>query len=565
MRRLPEKMGSDPKASKGSDPISPFSRGQIRWISRVNYDLIRHSAVHPKKFIERNNMDTVALKTKTGFDNEKYLNEQRDAILERVSRFPDKLYLEFGGKLLFDYHASRVLPGFDPNVKMRLLKELSGKADIIICIYSGDIERRKMRADFGITYDADAFKQIDDLRSWGIEVTAVVITRYAEQPAAKIFKNKLERRGVRVYTHRATKGYPTDVDVIVSPEGYGANEYIVTKHPLVIVTGPGPGSGKLATCLTLLYHDYTRGLKSGYAKFETFPIWNIPLKHPVNVAYEAATADIGDFNQIDPFHLEAYKTVAINYNRDVEIFPVMQRILKKITGGDSIYLSPTDMGVNRAGFGIIEDDVVKAAAVQEVISRYFRYQCEYRLGFVEEEAVQRAELLMEELGAKTDDRKVVLPARQAAQEAQEAGKGNRGIFCGAAIELKDGTIITGKNSELMHAASSLVLNAIKHLAEVPDKIHLLSPNIIEWIARMKKDILRAEALSLDLEEILIALSISAATNPTSQIAMEKLKELKGCEIHITHIPTSGDEKGLRRLGVNLTTDADFSTKSFFED
>lgn len=501
---------------------------------------------------------------KVGFDNEGYLKEQTQAILERVAKFNNKLYLEFGGKLLFDYHASRVLPGFDPNVKMRLFQKLKDKADILLCIYAGDIERRKVRADFGITYDVDALKLIDDLREWGIDILGVVITRFDNQPAAKIFKNKLERRNIKVYTHFFTKGYPTDVDLIVSDDGYGVNEYIKTKNPLVIVTGPGPGSGKLATCLSQLYHDYKRGIKSGYAKFETFPIWNLPLKHPVNVAYEAATADIRDFNLIDPFHLDAYNKTAVNYNRDVEIFPVLKRILEKIMGAESMYKSPTDMGVNRAGFGIIDDEAVKEASRQEIIRRFFRYTCEYAMGFVDKETVARVEILMEELNIKPENRCVVRPARKAAEEVQKNKKGYDGIFCGAAIELKDGSIITGKNSNLMHAASSLVLNAIKNLADIPDKLHLLSPNIIESIGALKKNILNAKAVSLDLEEALITLSISAATNPTAQLAMEKLKELQGCEVHMTHIPAPGDETGLRRLGVNLTTEPNFSTKSLFE-
>jgi uncharacterized protein (UPF0371 family) len=500
---------------------------------------------------------------KIGFDNEGYLKEQTTAILERVKRFNNKLYLEFGGKVLFDYHAARVLPGFDPNVKMRLLQQLKDKADILLCIYAGDIERRKVRADFGITYDVDALKLIDDLREWEIDVLGVVITRYGNQPAAKVFKNKLERRGIRVYTHSYTKGYPTDVDIIVSDEGYGANEYIPTKNPLVIVTGPGPGSGKLATCLSQLYHDYKRRTKSGYAKFETFPIWNLPLKHPVNVAYEAATADIGDFNLVDPFHLEAYGARAVNYNRDVEIFPVLKRILEKITGEESFYKSPTDMGVNRAGFGIMSDEVVQEAAKQELIRRYFRYLCEYAMGFVEKETVQRAELLMKELNVKPEDRKVVVCARQAAEDARLTGKGNRGIFCGAAIELKDGSIVSGKNSSLLHAASSLILNTVKKLAEIPDKINLLSPAIIESIWNLKENILGAKTFSLNLEDVLISLSISSATNPTCQLALEKLKELHGCEVHITHIPPAGDEAGLRKLGVNLTSDPNFSSKDLF--
>ncbi|MFA5339972.1 MAG: DUF1846 domain-containing protein [Candidatus Omnitrophota bacterium] len=501
---------------------------------------------------------------KPAFDNEKYLREQTAAILERVVKFDNKLYLEFGGKLLFDYHASRVLPGFDPNVKMRLFQKLKDRADILLCIYAGDIERKKVRADFGITYDVDAMKLIDDFRDWGIEVNAVVITRFDNQPAATIFKNKLERRGIKVYTHRFTKGYPTDVDLIVSDEGYGANEFIKTKNPLVIITGPGPGSGKLATCLSQLYHEHKHGVNAGYAKFETFPIWSIPLKHPVNVAYEAATADLRDFNMIDPFHLEAHGETAINYNRDVEVFPVIKRILQKIMGEGEVYKSPTDMGCNRAGFGIVDDEAVKEAAKQEIIRRYFRYSCEYAMGFVDKETVQRAELLMGEVGMKIGDRKVVEPARRAAEEGQKKNKGNDGIFCGAALELDDGTVITGKNSQLMHATSSLILNAIKRLADIPDKIHLLSPSIIDSIKNLKKEILSSKTVSLDVEEALIALSISATTNPAAQEAMEKLKELKGCEVHLTHMPTSGDEAGLRKLGVNLTSEPNFATKNLFE-
>jgi uncharacterized protein (UPF0371 family) len=497
------------------------------------------------------------------FDSEKYLSEQTSAILERVKRFNNKLYLEFGGKLLFDYHAARTLPGFDPNVKMRLLKQLQKRADILLCIYAGDIERRKIRADFGITYDADALKLIDDLRDWQIEVLAVVITRFENQPAAKAFRNRLERQNIRVYTHSYTRGYPTDVDLIVSDVGYGANEYIETRNPLVIITGPGPGSGKLATCLSQLYHDNKRGILSGYAKFETFPIWNLPLKHPVNVAYEAATADLGDFNLVDPFHLEAYGRVAINYNRDVEIFPVLRRILEKITGTGSVYKSPTDMGVNCAAAGIVDDCAVREAAKQELIRRYFRYSCEHIMGLVDREVVQRAELLMKELGVKPEDRRVVEPARLAAIQAKGKGKGNKGVFCGAAMELKDGTIVTGENSPLLHAASSLILSAIKQLAGIPGRIPLLSEGIIGSVANLKENILGAKTISLNLEEVLISLSINAATNPTVELAIEKLKDLRGCEVHMTHIPTPGDEAGLKRLGVNLTSEPSFSTKSLF--
>ena len=499
----------------------------------------------------------------TGFDNEKYLREQSQAILERVEQSDNKLYLEFGGKLLWDYHASRVLPGFDPNVKMRLLQQLKDKADIILCIYAGDIERKKIRADFGITYDSDALKLIDDLRDWGLEVAAVVITRFESQPSAMLFKNRLERRGVRVCTHPFTKGYPTDIDLIVSDEGYGANEYIETKNPLVVVTGPGPGSGKLATCLSQLYHDHRNGIDAGYAKLETFPIWNLPLKHPVNIAYEAATADIGDFNLIDSFHLTAYDETAVNYNRDVEIFPVLARILEKITGAEPAYKSPTDMGVNRAGFAITDDELVRDAAKQEIIRRYFRYACEYAMGLIDKETVQRSQLLMEELDIGPQDRAVVEQARQAAAEAEASNKGHDGVYCGAAIELRDGAVVTGKNSALMHSASSLGLNAVKTLARIPDELHLLSPNILESISRLKNEIMNAKNVSLDLDEMLIALSISATTNPSAGLAMAKLKELRGCEVHVTHIPTPGDEAGLRELGVNLTSEPNFAGKDLF--
>jgi len=498
-----------------------------------------------------------------GFDNDRYLNEQTESIIKRAESFDNKLYLEFGGKLVFDYHAARILPGFDPNVKMRLLQRLKDKTDIILCIFAGDIERKKMRADFGITYDSDVLKVMDDLREWGIDVLAVVVTRYQNQPAARQFINRLERRGIRVYTHRSIEGYPSDVNAIVSEHGFGANPFVETKNPIVVVTGPGPGSGKMATCLNQLYHDYKKGKRSGYAKFETFPIWNLPLKHPVNVAYEAATADIGDFNQVDPFHLEAYRETAINYNRDVEIFPVLEKILEKIMEKKCVYKSPTDMGVNRAGFAIIDDNIVRQASVQEVIRRYFRYSCEYMMGLADKETIRRAEMLMEESNVKPEDRPVVKPARDAAESARNKKKGNQGVYCGAAIELKNGSIVTGENSPLMHAASSLVMNATKELADIPDKIHLLSPSIIDSIRNLKTSILKARQVSLDLEETLIALSISAMTNSAAQLAMEKLQDLRGCEMHMTHIPTPGDEAGLRRLGVNLTSDPSFSSNNLF--
>lgn len=508
-------------------------------------------------------MSTTEHSNRIGFDNEKYLQEQTSAILERVSRFNDKLYIEFGGKILYDYHAARVLPGFDPNVKMRLLQLLKDKIDVILCIHAGDIERNKIRADFGITYDVDALKTIDDFREWGINITAVVITRYQNQPGATAFKNKLELRGVKVYLHYPTKGYPTDVDLIVSDEGYGANEYIATTKPIVIVTGPGPGSGKLGTCLCNLYHEYKKGYKAGYAKFETFPIWDLPLDHKINIAYEAATADLRDENLIDIHHWNAYNIETVNYNRDIEAFHLLKRILEKITGGESMYQSPTDMGVNRASAGIVDDDIISEAAHQEVIRRYFKCAVEYAMGVTEKDTLDRAIEIMDKIGAKEEQRKVVLPAREAAQEAEACGKGNAGVFCGSAIQLHDGTIITGKNSPLLHASSSLILNTTKYLAGLPDNLYLLPKSIIDSVTHLKKDILNGKMVSLDVEETLIVLSISALSNPAAQMALENLKGLRGCEVHSTHIPTPGDEAGFRKLKVNLTCDPEFSSKRLF--
>ena len=499
---------------------------------------------------------------KVGFDNEKYLSEQSIEILQRTKKFNNKLYLEFGGKIICDYHAGRVLPGFFPDVKVQLLNKIKDKAEIILCIYAGDIERKKIRADFGITYDVDVLRMMDELRLRGLKLSAVVITRFDNQPSAKIFKNKLERRGVKVYTHSFTKGYPTDVDTIVSEEGYGANEYIETTKPIIIVTGPGPCSGKLATCLSQIYHEHKRGVQAGYAKFETFPIWNLPLKHPANVAYESATADLKDVNMIDSFHLEATGETAINYNRDIEVFPVLKRILTKIMG-DKVYRSPTEMGVNRVGFGIIDDDIVREAAKQEIIRRFFRYSCEYAVGFVDKDTVERAQLLMEEVGLKVEDRKVVAFAREAMGKCEKEQKGHNDIYCGAAIALADGTIVSGKNSPLMHASSSLILNATKKLAGISDDVHLLSPASVESIGRLKADLSGKNDLTLDLEETLIALSINAATDVSAKKAMEKLKELRGLEVHLSHMPTPGDEAGFRQLGVNLTSEPNFVTNNLY--
>lgn len=502
---------------------------------------------------------------KIGFDNEKYLAEQSEEIRRRAEQNGNKLYIEFGGKMMHDMHAARILPGYDPNVKLRLLQKLKDQAEILLCIFAGDIESKKMRADFGISYDADTLKLIDGLRSWGLLVRAVVITRFNGQHAAKQFKARLEHRGIKVYCHRATQGYPTDVETIVSDQGYGANEFVPTERPVVVVTGPGPGSGKLATCLTQLYHEHRRGRRAGYAKFETFPVWNMPLEHPVNVAYEAATADLKDCNMVDPYHLQAYNSIAINYNRDVAAFPLLRAIWETMTHEACPYKSPTDMGVNRVGFGIVDDGVVCEASKQEVIRRYFRHLCEFASGQTERETVDRVELLMHKLKMSPEDRIVVRPARQAGQDAKAQGKGRDGIFCGAAIQLKDGRIVVGKNSEQMHAASSVVLNAVKVLAGIPDQIHLIAPQVLQSIVQMKHDILKGKFTSLNLDEALIGLAISGATNSAAQLALERLPELADCEMHMTHIVTPGDEAGLRRVGLRCTSDPVFAASELFID
>ncbi|SHJ97541.1 Uncharacterized protein, UPF0371 family [Clostridium amylolyticum] len=498
---------------------------------------------------------------KIGFDHKKYLEEQSKYILERVNNY-DKLYLEFGGKLLFDLHAKRVLPGFDENAKIKLLQKLKDKAEIIICVYAGDIERNKIRGDFGITYDMDVLRLIDDLRSYELDVNSVVITRYEGQPATTVFIKKLEHRGIKVYTHKATKGYPTDVDTIVSDEGYGKNPYIETTKPIVVVTAPGPGSGKLATCLSQLYHEYKRGKVTGYSKFETFPVWNVPLKHPLNIAYEAATADLKDVNMIDSFHLDAYNKMSVNYNRDIEMFPVLKRIIEKITGEEAVFKSPTDMGVNRVGFGIIDDEVVKEASRQEIIRRYFKTSCEYKKGYVDEETLQRVKLIMEELKLKQEDRKVVIPARDYSAELKH--KFNKNEPCPVvALELEDGTILTGRSSEVMNSTAAVILNAVKHFANISDGIHLISPLILEPIINLKLKTLGSKNTALDCEEILIALSICAATNPTAQVAMEKLIMLKGCQAHSTTILSRSDEQTFRKLGIDITCDPEYPSESLY--
>ncbi len=499
---------------------------------------------------------------KLGFDNEKYLAEQSEEIRRRAERF-GRLYLEFGGKLMNDLHAARCLPGYDPNVKLRLLQTLKDQAEILLCIYSGDIEHKKMRADFGISYADDTMKLIDDLRGLGLLVRGVVITRYTGQPAARQFRQRLENSGVSVWFHYVTQGYPADVATIVSDDGYGKNDYVPVERPIVVVTAPGPGSGKFATCLSQIYHEFRKGLKAGYSKFESFPVWNMPLEHPLNIAYEAATIDLKDFNMIDPYHLQAYGKTAVNYNRDVEAYPLLRAIWEKMTDGECPYKSPTDMGVNRIGFGIIDDDVVQEASKQEVIRRNLRYLCDSAMGLTDRDSVARIDAIMHKLDLRNEDRIPVEAARQAAQDAREASKGKAGgsLVSGAAIQLADGRIVTGHNSDELHATAAMVLNAIKLLAGIPKQIHLIAPNIIQSIAHMKRDILKGKFTSLNLDEALIGLAISCTTNPAAAIATEKLAELRRCEVHLTHIAPPGDQAGLRRLGCRFTSDAFFASNA----
>ena len=487
---------------------------------------------------------------KIGFDLEKYLRLQSERILERVHTFGGKLYLEFGGKLFDDYHASRVLPGFLPDSKMKVLLQLKDQAEIVIAINAAHIEMNKRRGDLGITYDLDVMRLIDTFRSIGLYVGSVVITQYAGQHAADLFQRKLEALGVKVYRHYPIADYPSNIGLIVSDDGYGKNEYIETSRPIVIVTAPGPGSGKMATCLSQLYQEHKRGVNAGYAKYETFPIWNLPLKHPVNLAYEAATADLADVNMIDPFHLEAYGTTTVNYNRDVEIFPVLRATFEQILG-ECPYKSPTDMGVNMAGYCIFDDEAVSEASRQEIIRRYYTALCGQRQGAVSEETVLKLELLMKKAGVTIHDRKVVSPALQKAALTGAPA---------AAMELPDGTIVTGRTSDLLGAASALLLNALKVLGGISDDIRLISPVIIEPIQHLKVDHLGNRNPRLHTDEVLIALSICAATNPTAELAMEQLNKLRGCEVHSSVILSSVDEKVFRRLGVNITCEPIYETK-----
>ncbi|EOS7906720.1 DUF1846 domain-containing protein [Enterococcus hirae] len=496
---------------------------------------------------------------KIGFDSEKYIEEQSAYILERVNHY-DKLYLEFGGKLVDDKHAKRVLPGFEEDAKIKLLQKLKDQAEILICVYAGDIERNKIRGDYGITYDMDILRLIDEMRGYGLSINSVVITRYNGQPATNVFVNKLERRDIKVYKHSEIEDYPINVEKIVSENGFGKNEYIETSKPIVVVTAPGPGSGKLATCLNQLYHESQKGQSAGYSKFETFPVWNVPLKHPLNIAYEAATVDLKDVNMIDSFHYDAYGKVAVNYNRDVETFPVIKRIIEKITGKESIYQSPTDMGVNRVGFGIVDDEVVQEASRQEIIRRYFQTECDFKKGLIDEEAVNRIKLIMEEVGLQPEDRQVVLPTHEYAKTVQNDSNDPSAVI---AIQLPDEVIITGRTSSLMNASAAVILNAIKHLAHISDNIPLLSPLVLERIQGMKSAALHSSVDTLSLNEVLIALSISAVTNPIAQVAYDKLAELDGAQAHSTVIVNKNDEQTLKQLGIDITSAPFYPSENLF--
>jgi len=479
---------------------------------------------------------------KIGFDNKKYLSLQSEKIEERINSFGGKLYLEFGGKLFDDYHASRVLPGFEPDSKIKMLLKLKDIAEVLVVISANDIENNKYRSDLGITYDADVLRLLDIFKDKGLYVGSVVMTMYHPQPAVDAFIKRLTLMGVKVYKHYPIEGYPSDVQKIVSEEGYGKNEYIPTERRLVVVTAPGPGSGKMATCLSQLYHENIRGVKAGYAKYETFPIWNLPLSHPVNAAYEAATADLNDVNMIDPFHLEAYGQLAVNYNRDVEIFPVLNAMFEKILG-TSPYKSPTDMGVNMAGFCIVDDEACKEASKGEIIRRYYAALCDARTGRVGKDVVSKIEVLMRKMGVSVEDRKVVMPALEKAEKT-----GGPAV----AIELPDGRIVTGKNGSLIGASAAALLNALKALGGISDETELVSPTVIEPLQKLKVKHMGAVNPRLHTDEVLMALAIGAVTNKTAKRALDQIDKLKNCEIHSTVILSHVDEKTFKALGMRVT-------------
>ncbi len=490
---------------------------------------------------------------KEGFDNQKYIDLQTARINERIAKFGGKLYLEFGGKLFDDYHASRVLPGFKPNSKIKMLQHLKDIAEIVIVVSAAAIEQKKIRADIGISYDMDALRLMDAFREHGLYVGSVVITQYSAQPAADAFIKRLRNLGINVFKHYHIDGYPTNIKHIVSEDGYGKNEYIETTRQLVVITAPGPGSGKMATCLSQLYHDSKRGIKSGYAKFETFPVWNLPLTHPVNIVYESATVDLSDVNLIDPFHLEAYGQTAVNYNRDVEIFPVLRRLFEEIYG-ECPYKSPTDMGVNMVGFCIYDDEAVCDASKAEIVRRYYASQNRKLKGMCDSDEVYKVELIMNRAKVSTDDRFVVRHAldKAAATDAPAA-----------AIELPNGRIVTGKTSDLLGASAAVLLNALKTLAGIDDSIHLISPSVIEPICKLKTDSLRCRNPRLHADEILIALSICAATDNHAKAALDCLPMLERCEAHASVIVSQVDSSTFRKLGLNLTCEPVYETNNLF--
>ena len=483
----------------------------------------------------------------SGFDHSLYIKRQSACIRERIAQFGGKLYLEFGGKLYDDHHASRVLPGFRPDSKLQMLLQIKEQVEVVIAINANDIEKNKVRGDLGITYDSDVIRLIDVFRGFGLYVSSVVLTRYAPNAQVNAFQSRLESIGVKVYHHYAIEGYPANVAHIVSEDGYGRNDYIETTRELVVVTAPGPGSGKLATCLSQLYHEHKRGVRAGYAKFETFPVWNLPLNHPVNLAYEAATADLSDVNMIDPFHLDAYGVTTVNYNRDVEAFPVLVAMFEKILG-DCPYKSPTDMGVNLVGNCIIDDEACRRASGQEILRRYYAALCDQKKGKIADTVVHKLELLLKKAGVTAEDRPVVAAAL--AREAQTGAPA-------AAMELPDGTIVTGKTSDVLGACAALLINALKALGGMRDRLHLISPVVLDPIQHLKVDHLGNRNPRLHTDETLIALSICAATNPTAELAMEQLDKLRGCEVHSTVILSEVDERTFKRLGVNLTCEPRF--------
>lgn len=493
-------------------------------------------------------------KEKICFDNELYLKLQSENIEKRIKKFNNKLYLELGGKIFDDLHASRVLPGFDPNIKIKLLQKLKDKVEIILCISANDIEKNRIRADLGLNYADEVLRLVDNMRELNLYISSFVITLFKGQLSAQKFAQKLQQRGEKVYFHRYTKGYPNDVETIVSDEGYGANPYIKTTRPLVVVTAPGPSSGKLATCLSQLYHEYKRKVKAGYAKFETFPVWNLPLKHPVNIAYESATADIGDVNQIDPYHFNAYGKLAINYNRDIAVFPILKNILQKITGKE-IYKSPTDMGVNMIKDAITDDKLAQISAKKEILRRYYRAECDYKKGQITFDNLERNKSLVSEVKVTDDAIRAIDVARQTAKDYG---------YPTVALELPNGTIVTGKSKKIITASGAVILNALRTLAGLGDDFDIITDDILLPIVSYRTNILKSHCTLLTVDDILVALSICSAKNEKAKKALEKLTELKNCDAHSTYILPSSEENTLKKLGINVTCDPVFTNNNLFD-